>query len=158
MANVYFEKECITVDDGVFKDFCSRFKEIIAGGGVIRNSDGKYLMIFRRGVWDLPKGKMEEGEEIEECALRECEEETGLHGLTLDEPIGITHHTYKLDGQPVIKHTYWFKMNYSGNETPVPQEEEQISKVKWVDSEEMKELAKQTYPSIADVFSAILGQ
>lgn len=157
MANVYFEKECITVDDGVFGEFSRRFKEINAGGGLVRNTDGKYLVIFRRGMWDLPKGKQEEGESIEECALREVEEETGLGNLTLGKLICVTHHTYKLNGEPVLKHTYWFDMAYAGNEKPVPQEEEQISEVRWVGKEQMPEIARETYPSIVEVLTSIEG-
>ena len=43
----------------------------------------KLLMIFRRGKWDLPKGKLDKGETFERCAVREIEEETGFRNLKL---------------------------------------------------------------------------
>ena len=70
MQNVYFERERITVDDAQFAEFCSHFREIPAGGGLVRNKEGKYLLIYRHKLWDLPKGKQEPGEDIETCALR----------------------------------------------------------------------------------------
>lgn len=156
MANVYFDKQCITVADGVMGEFSKKFKEINAGGGLVKNSEGKYLVIFRRGVWDLPKGKQEEGEKIEECALREVNEETGLGGLKLGSPICVTHHTYKIDDQPVLKHTYWFNMSYEGAETPVPQQEEEITKACWVSKDELPEIALSTFPSLTEVFASVI--
>ncbi|MBQ0122237.1 MAG: NUDIX domain-containing protein [Bacteroidales bacterium] len=156
MANIYIDKQCITVADGAMSEFCSKYKEVNAGGGLVKNGEGKFLVIFRRGVWDLPKGKQEEGEKIEECALREVNEETGLNGLVLGSPICITHHTYKLDGQPVLKHTHWFNMDYAGSETPTPQLEEEITGVRWVSAEELPEIAQSTFPSLTEVFASVI--
>ena len=130
-------------------------KEITAGGGLVRNSEGKYLVIFRRGMWDLPKGKQEDGEAIEECALREVNEETGLEGLTLRELICITEHTYELRGELILKHTYWFNMEYRGSNLPVPQTEEDITKACWVAAEELPEIAKSSFASLAPVFNSV---
>ena len=129
MQNVYFERERITVDDADFPEFCSHFHEIPAGGGLVRNKEGKYLLIYRHRLWDLPKGKQEPDEKIEDCALREVEEETGLHNLRLGERICITHHTYQVFGEKILKHTYWYRMFDDAEENLLPQEEEDITKV-----------------------------
>ena len=153
MANVYFDRECIEVDDAALKDFCGRFTEITAGGGLVSNTRNEFLLIYRRGVWDLPKGKMEDGETVLQCALREVEEETGLSPLKAGEQLCVTHHTYKMAGISCLKHTVWFKMEYSGDTIPRPQEEEEIREAKWVPASDLSEYLKDTFPSIREVFS-----
>lgn len=153
MQNVYFGKECISVEDGAFEEFCNNYSTIHAGGGLVKNSEGNYLLIFRRGVWDLPKGKLEPGESIENCALREVQEETGLDGLILGSPICVTHHSYSLNGTRVIKHTHWFNMQYNGNGKLIPQTEEQIEEARWVKPSELEEKLSSTFPSIREVFA-----
>lgn len=152
MQNVYFGKECITVEDGIFDEFCSKYTVIHAGGGLVKNSEGDYLMIFRRGVWDLPKGKLEPNETIEDCALREVREETGLKDLVLGQPICETHHTYTLNDSHILKHTHWFHMEYGGNGGLTPQTEEQIEEAVWVKAEKIAEKLADTFPSIKEVF------
>lgn len=139
--------------DTAFGQLCSFLNEIDAGGGVVRNDEGQYLMIFRRNLWDLPKGKREEGEEIESCALREVEEETGLHSLELVRPICVTHHTCMFDDKFSIKHTYWYEMRYTGNEKPVPQLEEEITDVRWMPRCELAEKAGTSFRSISEVIA-----
>ncbi|MBQ0025383.1 MAG: NUDIX domain-containing protein [Bacteroidales bacterium] len=153
MANVYFDKDSIEVDDAVLPEFCRNFREINAGGGVVSDGKGNYLLILRHNVWDLPKGKQEPGEPIEACALREVSEETGLKNLSLKDFICTTHHTYKIAGQPCIKHTFWYNMEYTGSEALVPQTEEDITEAKWVAKEDLPQYLKETYPSIAEVVS-----
>ncbi len=152
MQNVYFERERITVNDDDFPEFCSHFREIPAGGGLVRNKEGKYLLIYRHKLWDLPKGKQEPGETIEDCALREVEEETGLHNLRLGERICITHHTYQVFGEKVLKHTYWYRMYDDAEENLLPQEEEDITGARWVEKECLPDYLEGTYPSIVEVF------
>ncbi len=152
MQNVYFERERITVDDADFPEFCSHFHEIPAGGGLVRNKEGKYLLIYRHRLWDLPKGKQEPDEAIEDCALREVEEETGLHNLRLGERICITHHTYQVFGEKILKHTYWYRMFDDAEENILPQEEEDITGAKWVEKECLPDYLEGTYPSIVEVF------
>ena len=65
------------------KHSLKKFKVIKAAGGVVQNSQNKYLLIFRRGKWDLPKGKIDKGETIKNAATREVMEETGLHEIEL---------------------------------------------------------------------------
>ena len=152
MQRVYFERESIDVDDADFPEFCSHFQEIPAGGGLVRNREGRYLLIRRHGIWDLPKGKQEPGEDIETCALREVEEETGLHQLTLGERICITHHTYHLNGQKCLKHTAWYRMSDEREEALLPQAEEDITRAEWVKKESLPDYLEGTYPSIVEVF------
>ena len=152
MQNVYFERDRITVDDADFSEFCSHFLEISAGGGLVRNREGQYLLICRRDIWDLPKGKQEPDENIETCALREVEEETGLHNLILGERICVTHHTYKLHGEKILKHTYWYQMLDEREEPLLPQREEDITEARWVEKKCLPEYLEGTYPSIVEVF------
>ena len=140
-----------------FRTFCAMYTEVNAGGGLVRRADGSYLMIKRHGHWDLPKGHQEEGESIEECALREVEEETGLKGLRLGRLIAVTHHTYNTYGPSCIKHTSWYEMEYDGDADTVPQTEEDITEAVWVSEKEAPTLAGESYPSIALVVATALG-
>ncbi len=118
--------------DEIWEDFTHMFKVIEAAGGIVKNQNGDLLFIRRLGKWDLPKGKVEEGESLEQAALREIEEETGLKELILEEFINNTFHIYtERNGENILKTTYWFRINYLGDETPIPQIEEGISEVSW---------------------------
>ena len=153
MQNVYFEKtDRISVDDADFPEFCSHFLEIPAAGGLVMNKEGKYLLIYRHKTWDLPKGKQEPGESIETCALREVEEETGLLGLRLGDLICITHHTYQVFGEKVLKHTYWYRMYDDSGRELLPQTEEDITGARWIEKKCLPEYLEDTYPSIVEVF------
>lgn len=138
--------------DCVFEKICSEFNQINAGGGLVRNSAGEYLLIFRNGKWDLPKGKQEAGEDIKVTAVREVEEECGIDSLELGNLLCVTHHTYRMNGEFMLKHTFWYNMEYKGDATLKPQTEENIEMCKWVKGEEIAELVKDTYPSIKRVF------
>ena len=120
----------------IWKEFSSMMKMIEAAGGIVINKDEKILFIYRLGKWDLPKGKLEPNEKLDEAALREVEEETGLKELVLENFVNTTFHIYKekKDGKEIriLKATHWFKMKYIGNETPKPQIEEGITKVDWI--------------------------
>lgn len=132
-------------------DFFSRFTIIQAGGGVIENQKKELLMIFRRGKWDLPKGKIDEGETIEECALREVREETGLIHLKLLNKLMITYHTYVEKNDRILKESHWFKMEYYGNSEPIPQIEEQITKVEWANPLLLDKYYLNTFPVIKEI-------
>ncbi len=124
---------------------------IEAGGGMVFNPKGELLMMLRRGQWDMPKGKLDEGETIEACALREVEEETGISNLKLCSKLQTTYHTYAFHGKPALKSSHWYKMEYSGNEELVPQTEEDITELRWVDKVEAAELAQIAFPSIREM-------
>lgn len=113
-------------------------KLIEAGGGVlfrIKNYNPEILLIKRHGLWDLPKGKKEKGESIEQCAVREVAEETATPLPLIVSFLQETRHTYLMDGAEVIKHTSWFAMILKSQEVSLaPQEEEGITEVKWVEA------------------------
>ena len=129
---------------------------ITAAGGLVQNSNGEFLLMYRRGFWDLPKGKLDAGESIPDCAIREVQEETGLQSLELGPFICTTTHPY-FDtwlNKDVVKHTHWFSMLSLANDTLVPQTEEDIEKLVWVTVPELPEYLNNTYPTIRDVFEA----
>lgn len=132
--------------------FRTCFKQIDAAGGVVKNAKGEYLFIYRRGKWDLPKGKVDKGESFAQAAIREVSEETGLSEIELARPLMSTYHTYPLKGKNVLKKTYWFEMEYSGDDLPVPQAEEDIEEVKWFGPGELFIPFQNTYPLIKDLF------
>lgn len=131
-----------------WNDFVNLFKEIHAGGGIVTNSASRLLMIFRKGFWDLPKGKIEKGETVEAGALREVCEETGICNLSIQELAEETWHTYVQNKKHFLKRTSWFKMSANGNEPLSIQRSEGITEAKWVDSAQIRELKAFIYPSI----------
>lgn len=127
------------------------YTPIMAGGGLVYNEDGALLMIYRRGKWDLPKGKLDEGENIAECALREVSEETGLRQLRLGGKLGDSFHIYVQDGMQFLKQTVWYTMHGSSTDQLKPQKEENILEARWVPEKELGSLASRTYEAIRDV-------
>lgn len=127
--------------------------KIIAGGGLVLNEAGELLLIFRRGKWDLPKGKLDEGESIEDCAVREVTEETGITGITLGKLIGISYHEYfdTFINRDVIKETHWFAMQASGAQNLVPQTEEDILEIRWVKGEALAACLENSYDTVIDI-------
>jgi 8-oxo-dGTP pyrophosphatase MutT (NUDIX family) len=109
-------------------------------------------MIFRNDKWDLPKGKLEVGENIEECAIREVEEECGVEELSIVKKLKSTYHTYKLNGKAILKRTYWFKMNSNYKLKLTPQFEEGITKVEWVSISEVPSKLENSYGNIKELF------
>ncbi len=138
--------------DELKQEFDKCFRIIAAAGGVVYNSNDEILFIFRNEKWDLPKGKIEKGENIEEAALREVEEECSVTNLKIEKLIKCTYHTYFLNEEPILKPTYWFQMKYDGTETPKPQIEEGITKVKWVNKDNVKQIMKDSYLSLKEIF------
>ena len=119
-----------------------RPKRVTAAGGFItRRREGvlELLMIFRRGAWDLPKGKLDKGESIEECALREVREETGIDNVKLGRPLGTTVHAYREKKRCMVKTTYWYEMSTGADEF-TPQHEEDIEQVSWIPWRDAREV------------------
>jgi 8-oxo-dGTP pyrophosphatase MutT (NUDIX family) len=136
------------------KSFWKKFTIIKAAGGLIKNEKDEVLFIFRRGKWDLPKGKLDKGETLEECAVREVGEETGVKNITLKKPLVTTYHTYNENGKHCLKESHWFNMQAKGKQTLVPQQEEQITKLEWVTENKFSKLIDNTFPSVVDVLVA----
>ena len=147
-------KICIPSSDpeDTYRKICSEFKEVDAGGGLVTNRRGDFLLINRNGLWDLPKGHREEGEDIKVTALREVREETGVLELSLGKLICITDHCYTRNGIWHLKHTWWFDMLYTAPTELIPQKEEDISKAAWVAKSSLPAFLDRTYPSIQEVF------
>ena len=138
--------------EGTYRNIRAEFKEVNAGGGLVANRRGDYLLISRNGLWDLPKGHQDPGEHIEETALREVCEETGIHDMELGDLICITDHCYRRDGIWHLKHTWWYNMLYTDPSDLTPQREEDIAKAAWVARSSLPPFLLNTYPSIAEVF------
>ncbi|MCX6317081.1 MAG: NUDIX domain-containing protein [Bacteroidetes bacterium] len=136
------------------KAFFKKFTLIQAAGGLVFNEHQELLLIHRMGKWDLPKGKLDKGEKLEACAIREVEEETGLRNITLLAPLLITWHTYHEGTKFILKESHWYKMSVSGPQELVPQTEEDIHLIKWVKKEELAPYAAEAFPSIRDVLEA----
>jgi len=136
----------------MFEQFASNFLVIDAAGGLVQNDKGEFLLIFRRNRWDLPKGKVEKGEDLEVAALREVEEETGVSELSVQRHLITTYHTYVQDGKSILKRTYWFAMKCLGNQQLVPQVEEDIVKVEWVNESNLSNYLSASYSNIQAVF------
>ncbi len=140
----------------VFNEFLSKFTILEAGGGLVVNENKEYLLIFRYGKWDLPKGKAEKGEDIESTALREVEEETALKGARIVSKMPETYHYYEHKGKPIIKKIFWYFMSGSSkNQELKPQLNEDIQKVEWMTQDEVREALKNSYRSIIELVDEI---
>ncbi len=147
-----FESVTLYADslEQLYADFVAQYKRIEAAGGVVFNPRREVLLIYRRGYWDLPKGKLDPGETIEAAALREVQEETGLRELSLLSPLGQMYHTYREDKQRVLKRTHWFVMETTQEEL-TPQAEENIEQAVWWDVQGFFGAKRQVYNSIREV-------
>ena len=138
------------------KETLKKLKEKIpvakAGGGLVYNKKGEVLFIFRNGKWDLPKGGIEKHEEIEDTAMREVEEETGVSGLKITNKLQKTYHIFKRNGTYRLKITHWFEMKTSFDGKLQGQLEEGIEKVAWLNPEQIKEALTNSYDNIKLLF------
>ena len=132
----------------LLKKFLKKLPNVVAGGGKVLNDKGEVLFIYRNKKWDLPKGKVEGKESIEETSLREVEEETGVQGLEIIKPLDITYHIFKRNGKHKIKITHWFEMKTSFDGKLEPQENEGITKVKWLDQSQQIKAMNNSYANI----------
>jgi 8-oxo-dGTP pyrophosphatase MutT (NUDIX family) len=123
-----------------------------AGGGLVYNKNGEVLFILRNGKWDLPKGGIEKEEVIEKTATREVEEETGVGKLVITRKLQKTYHVFKRNGKYKLKVTHWFEMETDFKGIPVPQANEGIEKVAWLNPEQVKEALKNSYENIKLLF------
>ena len=139
--------------EGLWNDFCGLFTMEEAAGGVVRHSSGEVLLIYRRGHWDLPKGKAEKGESPGETALREVSEETGLTSLQLGDFLQKTYHTYRDQKRGrVLKLTHWYCMQSDQREL-TPETGEDIERALWVELDRFLPKAKPIYGNILDLLT-----
>lgn len=160
VKSMIHEMELEKIHAGVFfhpnleelkKAFYKKFTIVQAAGGLVTNEKKEVLMIFRRGSWDLPKGKLDKGEKLEDCSVREVEEETGLQQIKLAAPLLITYHTYHEGTRFILKESHWFSMHVRGTQQLVPQNEEGITEIKWATKKAAEQLYPSCYPSVVDV-------
>ena len=151
LTHFWFNESGSSLEESLF----SRFKLIEAAGGVVRNKKDRVLMMFRKGKWDLPKGKIDKGETIKQAAKREITEETGVRKLKVLRQIRFfngkqdcTYHSYMLAGRRVIKATYWFEMFTDDTSPLTPQLEENITVAGWFSKKEIREYLKNSYRSV----------
>ncbi len=134
--------------DGMMKTFQKLLPNVIAAGGKVFNAKGEVLFIYRNDKWDLPKGKAENRETIDKTAIREVEEETGVTGLSIRKPLEMTYHIFKRNGKFKLKITYWFEMETDFDGDLLPQEKEGITKVEWLNGDQMKVALANSYANI----------
>ena len=130
-------------------------KLIKAAGGVVKNGKGKFLFIYRLAKWDLPKGKVDAGESMRKAAVREVQEECGIHVDYLGKKIRSTYHLYYMKGELVMKKTNWYEMGVNKVPKLKPQLEEDITDAVWLGKEQLNDVRKNTYPLIADLLEIL---
>jgi 8-oxo-dGTP pyrophosphatase MutT (NUDIX family) len=136
----------------LMKMFRHKIPVVAAGGGFVTNPKGKVLFIFRNGKWDLPKGKVDKGETIENAALREVEEETGVKDLVIDKFLRTTYHIFKRAGEYQLKEVHWFAMSTSYKGKLVGDKSEGIVKVKWKGPKKAAKALENSYHNIKILF------
>jgi 8-oxo-dGTP pyrophosphatase MutT (NUDIX family) len=148
---VFFHPNLEELKEKVFK----KFHVVRAGGGVVQNGKNEILLIFRRGKWDLPKGKLDDGETIERCAVREVLEETGLTSAKLIRPLCTTWHIYQEGSSFILKQTDWFRMKVVGSPELIPQQEEEITDITWAPTNDLEKYQENTFPSVKEVLGLL---
>jgi ADP-ribose pyrophosphatase YjhB (NUDIX family) len=136
----------------ILDKFSSKIPMIVAAGGLVKNKKGKVLFILREGKWDLPKGKLDKGESMEDAAIREVEEETGVKDLKVERYLQTTYHIFKRSGRYKLKKVIWFEMSTKYSGELVAQEDEGITKVKWKGAKKTKKALKNSYRNIRILF------
>ncbi len=135
-------------ENKLIKNFLKLLPNVVAGGGKVYNENGEVLFIYRNDKWDLPKGGAEKRETIDQTALREVEEETGVTGLSITKPLEMTYHIFKRNGQHKIKVTYWFEMKTSFKGELIPQAKEGITKAEWLSTKQIDVAMNNSYANI----------
>ncbi len=139
--------------DKLLINFQKKIKTVVAGGGRVTNLLGETLFIFRNDKWDLPKGRIEKKETLEEGSLREVKEETGVKKLKMVGPIGPTYHLFKRNGETKLKITHWFDMTTTYSGPLSPEQSEGITKAEWLGSDQAQKAAQKAYANIASVLN-----
>lgn len=138
----------------ILRKFVKKIPLVVAAGGIVTNKEGKVLFIYRNDKWDLPKGKVEKGESLEEAALREVEEETGVQGLKIENFLRTTYHIFKRNGKYKLKEVHWYSMSTSYKGDLVGNKSEGIEKVKWKGPKKIKKALLNSYINIKILFES----
>ena len=142
--------------DSLFEEIKKQFKYIEAAGGLIEQNN-KYLFIYRLKKWDLPKGKIDAGENPRQAAIRECEEECAITNLKIIKELPSTYHIYPYKTGFALKTTFWFLMTTDFTGNLIPQTSENIEKAEWLDEAAIKSVViNNTYPSVLDLILVLL--
>jgi len=139
--------------EAVLNSFKKKLSLVKAAGGFVHTEDDNVLLIFRRGKWDLPKGKLDKNEDLKTCALREVKEETGLTDVKIEQPLTITYHTYHQFGEHILKESHWYLMS-AERQLLTPQTDEDIVKCEWVSVNKLGPYMDNTHASILDVVNS----
>ena len=147
-----FQKLIIFGDDPyqILIGLKSALPVIKAGGGIVLNDVDDVLFIFRRGKWDLPKGKKEPHESEQDCAIREVKEECGIKSLEITGKLPVSYHIYELKGEIVLKETHWYKMFTTEKELS-PQTEEDITRAEWFERGQIDEVLQNTWGLVSEL-------
>ena len=137
----------------IWKIFRIYFTVVEAAGGLVRHSSGKYLFIEKNGKWDLPKGHIESGESPEICAIREVHEECGICKHKIIRHLEPSYHTYMWEGISYLKKTHWFLMSYDEEIIFNPQTEEGITRVEWLNPDEISKIKSTAWLSLTDLIN-----
>jgi len=156
IINIIGQKNIICANPtAVFKQLKQQFTLINAAGGLVKNSQSEYLFIFRRGKWDLPKGKLDEGEDFETAAIREVQEECGITHIELGDLYHLSYHIYEENNDWILKQTNWYLMK-SEEKNLIPQLEEGITQTAWLPTSQFEKVRENTYASIDEIISKLL--
>ena len=149
------EKTIIVISDRIestINELEKHYKPKIAAGGWVYNGNNQLLFIKRWEIWDIPKGHIEKGESMEECAIREVEEETGINNLEVTNKLGISRHIFSRNGKEKLKVTHWYKMKTTFNGELKPQQEEDIEEVKWVNNSNIEAYLENSWKSLKEFY------
>jgi len=156
IINIIGQKNIICANPtAVFKQLKQQFTLINAAGGLVKNSQSEYLFIFRRGKWDLPKGKLDEGEDFETAAIREVQEECGITHIELGDLYHLSYHIYEENNDWILKQTNWYLMK-SEEKNLIPQLAEGITQTAWLPTSQFEKVRENTYASIDEIISKLL--
>ncbi len=148
---------CTENMEDTMAEVCSLFRMVEAAGGLVINAQQEWLLIYRHERWDLPKGRREAGETVAETALREVEEECGVHDLILHDFLAHSYHVYMENDSLMLKKTHWYRMSCPGSCVPQPQAEEGIEQACWVPQTSIQHYLPRMYSSIAEVVRSLAG-
>ncbi len=142
----------------LIKEFKSKIKTIYASGGIVKNKKSEVLFIFRRGKWDLPKGKADKGESKKQTALREVGEETGVKELVISKFFRTSFHIVRSNKKYYLKETTWYLMNSNYEGDLIPQIDEGIKSVKWKNLKQVKKIKERTFKNISIILDDYLKE